>query len=143
MSKKSVAKFTTLVFSVSLLFSIYALANHVVSNSPATPAQKTDCKQISDADLTKTLYDKIKADKDLSSILPQINFSVTDKKVIIEGWVAGKSRRKAIENLVKKTECVKKVKNDLKEYLNTGCAQGQKPCGEICIDRASTCTNGN
>ncbi len=143
MSKKSVAKFTIIVFSLSLLFSMYAFANHVVNNSPATSAQKTDCKQLSDADLTKTLYDKIKADKDLNTILSQINFSVTDKKVVIEGWVAGKSRRKAIENLVKKTECVKKVKNELKEYLKTGCAQGQKQCGEICIDRASTCTNGN
>lgn len=143
MSKKSIAKLTAIVFSVSLLFSIYASANHSVKKSPATPPPVTDCSQTTDADIVKTLYDKIKADSDLSSQLSHINFSVTNKAVIIEGWVAGKDRKKAIENLTKKTECVKKVKNKLATSLTTGCGPGQKPCGDICIDKASTCTNGN
>jgi hypothetical protein len=141
MSKKSVPKTVTVIFIIVLSLLISVFANPVFKKSPPKP--KADCTQTTDADIAKTLYDKIKTDKDLSSILPQINFSVTDKNVIIEGWVAGKDRKKAIEKIVKNTECVKKVKNKLKDKIFTGCPPGQKRCGDICIDKASTCTNGN
>lgn len=126
-----------------LFLLISVLANPAVKKPPANPPQKTDCTQTTDADIVKALYDKIKADSNLSTQLRHINFSVTNKAVIIEGWVAGKDRKKAIEKLTKKTDCVKKVKNKLATSLTTGCAQGQKQCGDICIDKTSTCTNGN
>lgn len=114
---------------------ISAFSNSIVKKSPP----KTDCAQTTDAQIVKSLYDKMRADKDLSTLLNQINFSVTNKQVIIEGWVAGKDRKKAIEKLVKNTECVKKVKNKLKDKIITGCPPGQKLCGEICIDKNSDC----
>lgn len=141
MSKKSIAKLSTIASALTLFFLISVFAKPVARMSPSTP-QKTDCSQTTDADIVKTLYDKIKADSDLSTQLSHINFSVKDKTVIIEGWVAGKDRKKAVEKLVKNTECVKKVKNKLFTYLTTGCSQGQKQCGEICIDKNSECTVG-
>lgn len=142
MSKKSIAKLSTIVFALSLFLLINVFAKPVAKMSPPPPPQKTDCTQTTDANLVKTLYEKIKTDSDLSSQLSHINFSVKDKKVTIEGWVAGKNRKKAVEKLVKNTVCVKKVKNNLATYLTTGCGPGQKQCGEICIDKNSECTVG-
>jgi hypothetical protein len=141
MSKKSTAKLLLVAFAATSFLLINALAKPVVKTPPAP--QKPDCAKTADADLVKPLYDKIRADKDLSGFIRQINFSVKDRVVTIEGWVPGKNRRKAVKKLVEKTACVKKVRNWLLEQAPTGCPPGQKPCGEICIDEKSDCTVGN
>jgi hypothetical protein len=143
MSKKSITKITAIAFSLALFFLISAFAKPVVEKPPAHIPPKADCSQITDGDIVKALYDKIKADSNLSGQLSHINISVKDKTVTIEGWVSGKDRKKAVEKLAKKTECVKKVKNRLFTHLTTGCGPGQKPCGDICIDKNSDCTIGN
>jgi hypothetical protein len=141
MPKKSIAKLLIVAFAAMSFLSGHALAGPVVKKSPPV-APKPDCSQTTDADLVKTLYDKLKANTELGSYARQVNFSVKDRVVTIEGWVAGKKRRKAVEKLVKKTGCVKKVQSRLLEQAPTQCPPGQKRCGEICIDEKSDCTIG-
>ncbi|MGI9056797.1 MAG: BON domain-containing protein [Pyrinomonadaceae bacterium] len=125
MTKKSIVKTTLAVFSLMMLFNIGAFA------------QKTDCSKMTEADLVKAIYDKIKVKYDNQII--HINVRVKDNVVTLEGWATTKNVRKEIEKIAKKIKCVKKVDNKLTVGIGGGCSPGQKKCGDICIPNGETC----
>ncbi len=143
MTNKSNCKTLAAVFSLILIFSIGALAQTDSDKSKNNKSQKPDCTQVSDAETVKAIYDKIKVK--YAGQKSHINVRIKDNVVTLEGWATTKSVRKEIENYAKKTNCVKKVVNNLTIGVSGGCGPGQKECGDICIDEKETCniTNEN
>lgn len=121
-------KLTLAIFSLMMAFNLGVFA------------QKTDCSKTTDEEIVNSIYDKIKVKYE--DQIPHINVRIKDGVVTMEGWVTTKSIRKEIEKLAKKTKCVKKVVNNLTIGVSGGCGQGQKKCGEICIDANDECNIG-
>lgn len=113
-------------FSMMLIFSAGAFAQK----------SKTDCSTVTDKDIVKEIYAKIMTK--YAYQVSKINVRSTDKVVTIEGWVTSKSAKKEIEKWAKKIKCVIKVDNKL-GTVPTGCSEGMKPCGDICIPQKETC----
>ena len=121
-----------MAFSLMLMFSFAAFA------------QKTDCSQTTDAAIVEAIYNKINAK--YAEQTDHINVRVKDGVVTLEGWATTKKVRKEIEKFAKKTDCVKKVVNNLTIGVGGGCGPGTKQCGDICIPTTSVCnirTKGN
>jgi len=126
MTKKSIMKTILAVFSLIMLFNVGA------------SAQKIDCSKMTDADIVKAIYDKIKVKYDSQII--HINVRVKEKVVTLEGWATTKGVRKEIEKYVKKIKCVKKPPvNNLAVSISGGCGPGTKKCGGTCIPEEETC----
>lgn len=103
-----------------------------------TYAQKTDCTQTTDAQITEAANAAIKVKYEAQ--LTHISVQVKDKIVTITGWVTTKNIRKDIEKIVKKIACVKKVVNKLTIGLGGGCPDGTKPCNGTCIPNSEDCS---
>ena len=126
MINKSIIKTALFAFSLILVCSFAAFA------------QKTDCTQTTDAQITEAANTAIKAKYE--SQLTHISVQVKDKIVTITGWVTTKTIRKDIEKMVKKTSCVKKVVNKLTTGIGGGCPDGTQPCNGTCIPNSETCS---
>lgn len=100
-------------------------------------AQKTDCTKKTDAEIVEAIYNKIKVKYE--SQIDHINVRIKDGTVTLEGWATTKSVRKEIEKFAKKTDCVKKVVNNLTIGVGGGCGPGTKQCGDICIPTSEVC----
>lgn len=125
MNKKTIIKTALAVFAMLMIFNIGAFA------------QKTDCSKMTEAEIVKSIYDKMKVKYDDQII--HINVRVKDNVVTLEGWATTKKVKKEIEKIAKKTDCVKKVVNNLTIGVSGGCGPGQKRCGGICIPSDETC----
>jgi hypothetical protein len=125
MTKKSILKIVLAVFSLILLSNI------------GVSAQKYDCSKTTDADIVKSIYDKMKVKYDGQII--HINVRSKDGIVTIEGWATNKNVKKDIEKLARKASCVKKVVNELTIGVSGNCGPGTKKCGDICIPSDETC----
>ncbi|MDX2041671.1 MAG: BON domain-containing protein [Acidobacteriota bacterium] len=140
MTNQSIAKkLFTMLPLVSLLL-VGAMAQG--GKKPAKPVKvdvKVDCSAVTDADILKEVQDKIKADPKFKDQLKQINVSVADKVVTLNGWVKGGAAKATIGKYAKSAKCVKSVKNNLGTRLKVGCSPGQKLCGDICIDEKANC----
>lgn len=117
--------------TVLAVFSLMMLLNIGAS------AQKIDCSKMTEADIVKAIYDKIKTTKYESQII-HINVRIKAKVVTLEGWATTKSVRKEIEKIAKNYKCVKIV-NKLTVGIGGGCGPGTKKCGNICIPNEETC----
>ena len=137
MTNKSNCKALIAVFSLILIFSFGAAAQTNNNQSKNSKNKKPDCTQISDADLVKAIYDKIKVK--YAGQMRQINVRSTGGVVTLEGWTTKKGIRKEVEKYAKKTNCVKRVVNNLTVGIPGGCGPGQKKCGDICIANEDTC----
>ena len=100
-------------------------------------AQKVDCSKMTDADIVKSIYDKIAVKYEAQII--HINVTITDGVVKLDGWATTKNVRKDIKKYAKKMKCVKKVTNNLTIGVGGGCGPGSKTCGGICIPSTDTC----
>jgi hypothetical protein len=125
------------VKNLSILKITFALLFVMMAGSFNISAQTTDCSKTTDADIAKSVMEQIKAK--YPDLTQQINAHVENGIVYLEGWVADKNARKEIEKIAKKTNCVKKVKSNLKKATGGGCSSGQKPCGDICIPTSQNC----
>lgn len=105
---------------------------------PASPA-KADCSTVTDADIVKSIQDKIKADPTFQDQLKQINVSSDGHVVTLEGHVKGNAAKITVGKYAKSVKCVKRVQNNLSTKLKVGCSAGQKLCGDICISSKSGC----
>lgn len=137
MMNKSNCKTLIAVFSLMLIFSVGAIAQTDNNQSKNSKNKKTDCAQVSDADLVKAIYDKIKVK--YAGQMRQVNVRSAGGVVTLEGWTTKKGIRKEIEKYAKKTNCVKSVVNKLTVGIPGGCGPGQKKCGDICIDERADC----
>ena len=125
MRYKSILRWSVIIFAAIAAFNLGAYA------------QKTDCSQKTEKDIVLAVYEKIKVK--YASQIRNINIRFKDGVLTLEGWVTTKSIRKDIEKMAKKTECVKRVVNDLTIGKGGGCGPGQKECGGICISEKETC----
>lgn len=139
MLNQSITKRTIVVLSLSSLLLVGALAAQG-GKKPAKPAPPppVDCSTVTDADIVKTIQEKIKGDPKFNDQLKQINVSSKNKVVTLNGWVKGQPA-KVVVGKYAKAQCVKSVVNSLGTKLKVGCSPGQKPCGDICIDAKAEC----
>lgn len=100
-------------------------------------AQKTDCSTMTDDEIVRVIYEKIKVKYE--NHMRRVNVVSQDRVVTLQGWASTKTIRKEIEKIAKKAACVKKVKNDLSTGVPAGCPPGSKPCGDTCIPSGDKC----
>lgn len=139
MLNQSITKKVILLFSLASLLLVGALAQG--NKKPVKPAKpaKVDCSTVTDADIVKTIQDKIKADPKFKDQLQQINVSSDGRVVTLDGRVKGEAAKKTVGKYAKSASCVKSVVNNLSTKLKVGCGAGQKLCGDICISSKSGC----
>ncbi len=109
----------------------------VLGGAITATAQKTDCSAKSDNDLVVDVYNAIK--KKYPDSVRNINVTVNDGVVTLEGWAASAKLVKNIGKIVKKVKCVKSVNNKLEPGKTGGCGPGQKECGGACISEKDAC----
>ena len=70
-----------------------------------------------------------------------INVSSRDRIVTVRGWVKGRVQANDLVKHARTTRCVRRViSKNLRTFRSTaGCLQGQKRCGDICIERNQEC----
>lgn len=119
MRYKSILRWSVMIFAAIAAFNF------------GVYAQKTDCSQKTEKEIVLAVYEKIKVK--YADQIRHVNVRFKDSVLTLEGWVTTKSARKDIEKIAKKTECVKRVVNDLTVGKGGGCGPGQKECGGICI----------
>ena len=142
MFNQSITKKVVLLFLLATLLLVGALAQGDKKPAkPAPPAKpaKVDCSAVTDADIVKSIQDKIKADPNLKDQLQQINVSSDGRVVTLDGRVKGNAAKITVGKYAKSTSCVKSVVNNLSTQLIVGCGAGQKLCGDICISAKSGC----
>lgn len=122
-SNKSIIKMGLIAIAFLFLFSLSSYAQ--------------DCSKTTDAEIVSAIYDKIEAK--YPALMKKINVRIDKGVVTLEGWVNLDEVKKDIKKLAKQVKCVKKIKNDLKVGIGTGCGPGQKACGDICIGTTQTC----
>ena len=101
---------------------------------------QTDCSKTTDAELVQAIKQQFEADTEIKDQMRHINVSIKNRRVTLEGWLDGKAVINRAIAIVKKTECVRSVASRLKMRGGGSCGPGQRPCGDICIDRRSSCT---
>lgn len=127
MINKSIVKITLAVFSLILFSSIGA------------SAQKTDCSKMTDAQIVKAIYDKMKKKSSLEKQILHVNVRSKNGVVTLEGWTTTKKIKAEIVKIAQKIKCVKKpVINELGD-APVGCGPGQKRCGTVCIPVEEEC----
>lgn len=136
MFNQSITQKAILLFSLATLLLVGALAQG--DKKPAKPA-KVDCSTVTDADIVKSIQDKIKADPTFKDQLQQINVSSDGRVVTLDGRVKGNAAKITVGKYAKSASCVKRVVNNLSTKLKVGCGAGQKLCGDICISSKSGC----
>lgn len=125
MLKNSIIRISLVIFALIITFNVGATA------------QKTDCSKTTDDQIVSKIYEKIKVK--YAAQISHINVRSKDGVVTLEGWVTNKKVLKEIEKLAKKTDCVKKVMNELTIGKGGGCGPGTKECGDICINEKDIC----
>ncbi len=139
MFNQSITKRIIILLSLASLLLVGAFAAQS-DKKPAKPASpKVNCSKTTDADIVKTIQDKIKADPKFQDQLKQINISSTNGKVTLEGWVKGQAAKIIVGKYAKSAQCVKGVTNNLGTRLKVGCGRGEKLCGDICVGQKSEC----
>lgn len=140
MLKKLTVRIITTAFVVMLFSSIGAASGDEKAQIKKEPASQTNCAKTTDEDLVKTIREKLEAVAEFKDQMQHVNISVNKRVVTLEGWLDGKEAVAQAIALAKKTKCVKRVVSKLKEKGGGSCGPGQKPCGDICIDKKSLCT---
>jgi len=97
------------------------------------------CATTTDAQIVAAIQEKIKADQRFNDQWRHINVSSRQRVVTLKGWVKGRAQVTALVKFAKTTACVKRVINKLSPFRTVGCGPGEKPCGDICIDRNQDC----
>lgn len=142
MFDQSITKKVILSFTLASLLLVGALAQgdtKPVKPAPTAKPARVDCSTVTDADIVKSIQDKIKADPKFKDQLQQINVSSDGRVVTLDGRVKGKAAKVLIGKYAKSVQCVKSVVNNLSPKLTVGCSSGQKLCGDICISAKSGC----
>lgn len=139
MPKQSLTQKTILLVSLTSLLLVGAFAQGDKKPAKPAPPAKVDCSTVTDADIVKSIQDKIKADPSFKEQLQQINVSSDGRVVTLDGRVKGEAAKNTIGKYAKSVKCVKRVTNNLSPKLQVGCGAGQKLCGDICISAKSGC----
>ena len=125
----------TLRTTFKLGLAMFAL---ILGLNTGAAAQKVDCNTVTDDQIVKSIYDRMKVKHD--NQIMHVNVRSSGRVVTLEGWATTKKVRGEIEKIAKKTQCVnKKMKNQLKVGAVGGCGAGTKRCGTICIPVAEEC----
>ncbi len=139
MLTQSITQKIILLFSLASLLLVGALAQGDKKPAKPAPPANVDCSTVTDADIVKSIQDKIKADPAFQDQLKQINVSSDGRVVTLDGRVKGNAAKITIGKYAKSVKCVKSVTNNLSPKLKVGCGAGQKLCGDICISAKSGC----
>ncbi len=126
MTKKSIVKITLAVFSLILFSTV------------GTSAQKTDCSKMTDDQIVKAIYDKMKKKRSLEQQILHVNVRSKDGVITLEGWTTNKKIKAEIVKIANQIKCKKQVINELGDSP-VGCGPGQKLCGTICIPIEEQC----
>lgn len=131
-----------LVFTVLLiLLAMVLVPTHIPQATAKAPSiVQTTCATIADADLVKTIKEAFAADPQIKDQMRHLNVSVKNRVVTLEGWLDGNPLIRKAVVMVKKTKCVRRVISKLRPRGGGSCGPGQRPCGDICIDKNSECT---
>ena len=145
MLRKSVTLVFTIVVVALFLLSFSSLAANGLrkETKPIAATPKPDCSKTSNADIVKAIKEHLQADPDLAPEMSHLNVSVKKKTVKLEGWLSDKTLIAKAVAIARKSHCVKKVIDKLKEQGGTVCGPGQRPCNGFCIDKSSACNSGN
>lgn len=122
-----------------LLFSALAHAAGGPTNGPAFEVVQTNCAATTDAEIVAAIQEKIKADTRFDDQWKHINVSSKRRVVTLSGWVKGPVQRNDLIKLARTTKCVRRVVSKVGARMLVGCGPGQKPCGDMCIDRSEEC----
>ncbi|HJQ26080.1 MAG TPA: BON domain-containing protein [Blastocatellia bacterium] len=109
------------------------------SQKPYSGQGQTPCADTTDAQIVTAVQQKIKADPRFNDQWRHINVSSRNRVVTLSGWAKGRAQVAALVRFAAKTACVKRVINRLLPFRKVGCGPGEKPCGDICIDRNQDC----
>ncbi len=147
MFKKSTARIVLAAFVPMLFLSVNTFASKCFTPEKVrkTQTSRTNCSRTTDADLVKTIKEKLEADAKIQSQMTHVNVSVKNKTVRLEGWLNGGVLVARAISITKQTKCVRKVTSNLRTRGGGSCGPGQQACGDICIDKKSQCniTIGN
>lgn len=124
MTKRSMVKITLAVLALALFSSVGASAQ--------------DCSKMTDAEIVKAIYDKMKKKPKLDAEIMHVNVRSKDGVITLEGWTTSQKNKKAIVKIAEKIKCKKQVINELADSP-VGCGPGQKSCGTICIGIEEEC----
>lgn len=117
-----------------------ATAFVVLFLSAGESSAQTSCSKTTDAEFVAAVKAQFETDAEIKAQMRHVNVSVKNRRVTLEGWLDGKALVSKAVALARKTKCVRKVDNRLKETGGGSCGPGQKPCGDICIDARTECT---
>jgi osmotically-inducible protein OsmY len=111
------------------------------SATPSPKPAQNNCQSTTDEEIVAAIHEKIKADKRFDGQWRHINVSSLNRAVTIRGWVKGRVQANDLVKYVRTTRCVRRViSKSLRTFRSTtGCAPGQKRCGDLCIDRYEAC----
>jgi osmotically-inducible protein OsmY len=142
MLKKSVAQTIAIAFVMTLFLAFSAAAATTGKSKKAKTerprAAQTNCSRTTGADLVKAVRKNLSAE--FKQQMNHVNISVKNRTVKLEGWLSGKASVTRAFAIAKRTRCLKTVVSKLKTRGGGNCGPGQKPCGDICIDKGSECT---
>lgn len=124
MTKKIMVKVTLAVFALVLFSGVGASAQ--------------DCSKMTDPEIVKAIYDKMKKKPKLDAEIMHVNVRSKDGVITLEGWTTSQKNKKAIVKIAEKIKCKKQVINELAD-APVGCGPGQKRCGTICIGIEEEC----
>lgn len=142
MFNRSIVRMLLVIFALTLFLSVSVSASNKDKKSKAGKVKtfQTDCSKTTDAEIVQAIKEQFEADAEIKEQMNHINISVKNRIVTLEGWLDGKELTTKAAAIAKKVKCVKKVISKLKEKGGGSCGPGQKPCGDICIDKKSNCT---
>jgi len=103
---------------------------------------QTGCSKTTDAEIVQAIKQQFEADAAIKDQMRHVNISVKKRRVTLEGWLDGKALVAKAAAIARKTKCARSVVSRLKTNGGGSCGPGQKPCGDTCIDRRSSCTIG-
>lgn len=121
---------------VKITLAVLALV--LFSSVGASAQKKTDCSQMTDAEIVKAIYDQMKKKPKLDAEIMHVNVRSKDGVITLEGWTTSQKNKKAIVKIAEKIKCKKQVINELADSP-VGCGPGTKRCGTICIPEEEDC----
>ena len=144
MLKKIAAQILATVFVLTLVspFNAGVFNDERKDDTKKSPPVQ-NCSRTTDDELTRNIMERLEAVPEIRRQMSHLNVSVKNRVVKLEGWLSNAGLVARARTIAKNTRCVRSVVSKLKTRGGGSCGPGQKPCGDICIDKGSECNIGN
>lgn len=132
---------------MTLCFAAAMIMGSSVRSNAQTTCDNPDAKIVSD------IKDQIKNDKTLDAQRSHINIVSLYGAVKLQGWTDTQKDYDRLWGYVSNTSCVRLINAkwftatppppDSQTRSGNGCSSGMKPCGDVCIPDADSCSISN